>query len=70
MDLSLQSIKTNSWITVKKNMSALQWVVNLTPQYSHVTLVSGYPTWQLSIDYYMDARKDVSLSIRCFWGKA
>ena len=38
MDLSLQSIKTNSWITVKKkNMSALQWVVNT------VTLVSEYP---------------------------
>ena len=45
MDLSLQSIKTN--------------IVNLTPRYSHVTLVSGYPIWQLSIDYYMDALKDI-----------
>ena len=65
MDLSLQSIKTNSWITVKKkNMSALQWVVNT------VTLVSEYPIWQLSIDYYMDIQKDGSLSIRHFCVKA
>ena len=60
MDLSLQSIKTNSWITVKKK---------------HVcTPVSckhcEYPIWQLSIDYYMDIQKDGSLSIRRFSVKA
>ena len=49
MDLSLQSIKTNHWsVDNLKNMSP-QWV----------TLVSGYPFWQLSIDHNMDVHKDV-----------
>ena len=38
-----------------------QWVVHLSPRYSHVTLVSGYPfcIWQLSIDHNMDVHNQV-----------
>ena len=42
LDLSLRSIKTNYW-----------WAedLQLSPRYSHVTLISGYLFWQLLIDY-------------------
>ena len=31
-----------------------QWFVHSSPQYSHITLVSEYPFWQLSIYHNMD----------------
>ena len=51
MDLSLLSMKTNNW--------SADTVVHFGPQYSQVTLVSGYPFWQLSIDHNIDVHKDV-----------
>ena len=53
MGLSLQSIKTNNW-----------FMDNLSPWYSQVTLVSGYPFWQLSIDHNMDVHKDVHYQLK------
>ena len=53
MGLSLQSIKTN-------NCS----MDNLSPQYSQVTLVGGYPFWQLSIDHNMYVYKDVHYQVK------
>ena len=65
MDLSLQSIKTNNWSAdnFKKNTSP-QWVVQLSPQYSQVILVSRYPFWQLSIDHNMDVHKNVRYQVQ------
>ena len=36
----------------------------LIPWYSQVTLVSGYPFWQLSIDHDMDFHKDVHYQVK------
>ena len=65
MDLSLRPIKTNNWLADNflKNTSP-QWVVHLSPQYSHVTLVSRYSFWQLSIDHNMDGHKDVYYQVK------
>ena len=54
MDLSMRSIKANNWPAdnFKKHVSSI--VVCLSPRHSQVTLVSGYPFWQLSIDHYVD----------------
>ena len=38
--------------------------LNEFPQYSQVTLVSGYPFWQLSFDHNMDVHKDVHFQLR------
>ena len=38
-----------------------QWVLHLSPQYSNVTLVSGYPFWQLFIDHNMDGPLAIKL---------
>ena len=43
MDLILRSIKVNNWSAdIFKNTSR-QWIVHLSPLFSHATLVSGYP---------------------------
>ena len=55
MDLSLRSIKKNQWSADN---------INEFPQYSQVTLVSGYPFWQLSFDHNMDVHKDVHFQLR------
>ena len=61
MDLSLRSIETNNWSVdnFKK-----QWVVHLRLQYNQVTLVSGCPFWQLSVDHNMDVHKDVHYQVK------
>ena len=60
VDQSLRSIKTNNWSAdnLKKNMST-QWVLHSSPQYTQVTLVSGYTFWQLPIDHNINVHKDV-----------
>ena len=54
MDLSLQSIKTNTWPWLannfKKHITSMSCTLE-SPRYSQVILVSGYPFWQLSIDH-------------------
>ena len=53
-DLSLRPIKSNNWSADK-----------LSPWYSQVRLVSGYPFWQLSIiDHNMDVHKDVHYQLK------
>ena len=65
MDLSLGSIKNNNWPAdnLKKKMSP-QWVVHLSPQWTHVTLFCGYPFWQLSIDDNINVHKDVHYQVK------
>ena len=58
MDPSLRSIKTNNW------SASPQWVLHLSPRYSQVTLVRGYPFWQLSIDNNVDVHKDVYYQVK------
>ena len=41
-----------------------QWVVHLNLWYSQVTLVSGYPFWQLPIYHNMDVQKDVHYQVK------
>ena len=53
---------TGQQITLKNTTP--QWVVQLSPQYSQVILVSGYPFWQLSIDHNMDVHKDVGYQVQ------
>ena len=53
---------TGQQITLKNTTP--QWVVQLSPQYSQVTLVSRYPFWQLSIDHNMDVHKDVHYQVK------
>ena len=67
MDLSLQSIKTNNWSAdnfKKHNTSMSCTIILLSPQYSQVILVSGYPFWQLSIDHNTDVHKDVRYQVQ------
>ena len=60
MDLSLRSIKTNNWSADNfKKTRHTSTSRTLEPWYRQVTLVSGYPFWQLSIDHNMDVHKDV-----------
>lgn len=49
-----------------KNMSP-QWGVHLSPWYSHVTLVSGYPFWQLSIGHNIDVHYQVEHRLYMSW---
>ena len=53
---------TGQQITLKNTTP--QWVVQLSPQYSQVILVSGYPFWQLSIDHNTDVYKDVHYQVQ------
>ena len=53
---------TGQQITFKNTTP--QWVVQLSPQYSQVILVSGYPFWQLSIDHNTDVYKDVRYQVQ------
>ena len=46
-----------------KNMST-QLVVHLRLHYNQVTLVSGYPFWQLSPDHNMSVHKDVHYQVK------
>ena len=49
MDLrlwSIENLKTSQWKTQKKKNKSSQWVVHLSPWYTHVTLVSRYPFQQ------------------------
>ena len=64
MDLSRRSIKTNNWSAEDLRNTSPQWVVHLSPRYSQVTLVSGYPFRQLSIDHNMDVHKDVRYQVK------
>ena len=45
-----------------KNTSP-QLVFHLSSRYNQVTVVSGYPFWQLQIDYNMDVHKDVHYQV-------
>ena len=66
MDLSLPSMKTNNWSADNFKKSP-QWVVHLSPRYSHVTLVSGYPfdSCQLSITWMSTIKLNTDY-IECF----
>ena len=56
MDLSLRSIKPNYWSANSFNKKIISMICT---RYSHVTVVSGCPFWQLPIDHDMDVYKDV-----------
>ena len=62
MDLSLWSIKTDNWSV--DNFKNTRHLNELSPRYGHVTLISGYPFWQLSIDHNMNVHKDVHYQVK------
>ena len=66
MDLSLRSIismiKTSNY-NLKKHISTMN-IVLLSPRYIHVTLVSRYTFWQLSIENNKDVHKDVHYQVK------
>ena len=54
-------MKTNNW---SADNFQPEWVMHLNLWYSHVTLVSTYPFWQLSIEHNMDVYKDVHYQVK------
>ena len=64
MDLGLRSIKSNKWSGDNFKNTSFQSVVHLGLQYSQVTLVSGYPFWELSIDHNMDVLAGLARNAR------
>ena len=71
MDLILGSFKptTGQRITFKKLVTSMS--CQMSPQYSHVTLVSRYPFWQPSVDRNMDVHEDIHYQVNtdciCLW---
>ena len=50
-------LKTNNWWLENFNITSMN--CSLSPQYSHVILVGGYPVLQLSIDHNTDVQYQV-----------
>ena len=61
---------TGQWITLKN--TSPQWVVHLSPQYSHVTLVSGHlfltaVNWPINMEVHKEVHHQVKHRLYMPW---